>query len=277
MTKIVGKIAADTVKGGRLPSRIELLKTVAKNPRSALKTAVMIDRIAVARGRAKTGQGRIGQARRIIGRSEIAKDLTVNIGGAVGSAAGSTAGPIGTLAGDNLGALGTRKIVNNAYALSRAKKKLGKGAPKALVIRQQQRYAKALKRLDRRKANNASDQVGWAVGNASAAALGSVPVPLKGGIVASRTVPSIVANLKKVKNGEMKPRDFFKETGISIAKANNLKKIVSRGNARERLLRQRINKVVKTGKFHYRSPHLARFRRASRKPILPSLRGYAYI
>lgn len=256
----------------KLPSRIQLLKIAARNPGKTLQAVRGLDTAAVELGRAKTGRGRYGQLAARIGRSEVAKDLTVNTGGFIGSAIGSSvAGPVGGYAGDNLGAVATRKGVNSLYAKHRARKRLGKQASPQQVSARQGQISKALARLDRRKANNLSDQVGWATGNAAAAALGSVPVPLKGGIVASRTVPSIVDGIKAVKSGKLSPKDFLKEVGRDIAKRNDLKGMVRRGNARERLLRSKINKRLRGTFRAYRSKYEIYFARTNKRPILRPL------
>ena len=245
----IASVSSSPKKTKKLPNKIQLLKAVITNPVTTGKVLYGIDKAAVKRGKILTGKNRWGQAAGHLGRSEIAKDLVVNSGGYLGSVAGaSIGGPIGQLAGDNLGAVGTRKLTNQVYARHRAKKRLGPGASKEQIAHRQKRYNKALERLDKRKANNLSDQIGWGIGNSSAAALTAVGVnvPLKGGAVAMRTVPSIVDNIKKIRRGELSPRAFLSQTGKDIGAKNNLVKAIREGNKREAEALAKINKRIGT-------------------------------
>lgn len=248
--KNVASVHGSLKRGKKLPTKIQLIKAAVTHPITTGKVLYSLDKAAVAKGKMRTGKDRWGQAKTIIGRSEIARDLTVNVGGYVASVGGgSVGGPVGSLVADNLGAVVARKGVNQVYARHRAKQRLGKNATKEQINHRQKRYNKALERLDKRKSNNLSDQVGWGIGNtaASAVAASGLPhPPFPGAIVALRTAPSIVDNIKKVRKGELSPKDFLSQTGKDIGAKNNIVKAIREGNQRELKALAKINKKIGT-------------------------------
>ena len=182
--------------------------------------------------------------------SDRGKDLLVNVGGIAGSTAGGAVGGLpGALTGDNLGAAATRRGLSEVYARRRARAKLGANASPSAFLARKDKIFDAIHRLERRKGARMSDQVGWAVGNTIALNTPHLKIPLRGGIVAMRTVPHIVKNAQGVLRGNIKARDFPSKTGADIYKSNNLRRIVRRGNARERLLRSKVNKRIRGGTF----------------------------
>lgn len=253
VNKFLSSLGKSVIKNKQLPSRLNLLKTAVTHPVGVGKTLFLIDKKAVTAGKVITGKGRLGQTTQKAKRfaqTDTAKDLAVNTGGALGSAiGGSIGGSAGALVGDNLGALASRKGINRTYARIRAKRKLGDNASPLSIRKQAQNTNIALERLEKRKGSYLSDQVGWGVGNAVATSTSWIPIPLRGGAVAIRTVPQITRNVKKVIKGQIKPNEFVGQTVRDIAKNNNLGRIIKRGNARERLLRKRINKVIRLGDF----------------------------
>jgi hypothetical protein len=267
----LGKAIQNT---GKLPGRGEMLKLGFKHPRDFFKTMKQVDLNAVDAGVLKTGKGRWGQTwlgAKKAANTPAGKDLFVNIGGAAGSTIGGTAGGLpGALAGDNLGAAVTRKGINRAYAGTRARAKLGKNATPAAIRAKTKRLTKALGRLDRRNANNLSDQIGWGVGNAVAQATPGIPIPLRGGIVAMRTVPHLTANAQKVARGQLKPQQYLSQSISDIKQNNNFKKIIRKGNARERLARRRVNKMIKEAGYS-RPMGLISFSSSTSAPIHPSM------
>jgi len=271
MNKFIGKLAGQVASQRKLPKRVEMLGTVLRHPKGFAKTLKAVDSQSVALNKARTGLGRWGQAKSAGKRAlktDTAKDLAVNTGGLVGSiAGGAAAGPLGALAGDNIGAVATRRVVNRRFAIARVKTRLGPTATRAEIAAKTKRTTKALERLDKRKGANLSDQVGWGVGNAVALATPGVNVPLRGGLVATRTVPQISRNAKAVIKGQKGVVQGVRDAASEIARDNNVKRIVRRGNARERLFRQKFDKFINQGRFSYadrarpRASQLTHFRR----------------
>lgn len=247
--RFLAGLAEAVKKTGKLPSRGAMLKLGIKHPVGFYKTMKQVDHDAVTAGMLKTGKGRYGQAwlgAKKAANTPTGKDLVVNTGGFIGSSiGGAVGGTPASLVGDNLGAVTTRKVINRGYAGARARAKLGAGAPKTAVRAKTKRIAKALDRLDRMQGNRISDQIGWGVGNTVAQSTSGVPIPLRGGMVAMRTVPELTRNAQKVMRGELKPQQYLSQSAADIAKRNNVKKMARKGNARERLARQRVNKIIR--------------------------------
>jgi hypothetical protein len=238
--------------------RLNMLGTVARNPSAVAKTLLAADKAAVAAGTLKTGRGRLGQLGDAVTESEIARTLTLSTGGRVGNIAGTSiagpfiaipaVGPLAGMAGKKIGETATRKTLNAAYVTHRNLFKKRR-TRKDKGIR---RTFGAMNRLDRMKGKN---------------------------LIAEATIPSIVKNAKKVHKGELAPRQFLQVSVNDIKERLytklNIEKRIKKGEARERWLNGKINKMIKTGKFRYQRAgiislnpaysysNIAAFRRAS--------------
>lgn len=234
---------------GQNPTRVATAMDAIKNPRGFMNAAKKAN---------SSGNNR----RSIIGRakdaaqSSKAKDLAINAGGVIGGfAGGSAAGPVGALAGDNVGAVVTRRLVNKGYADVRAASRAKSGETRQQIQNRAKKTRKAIERLDRRNNENIKDQAGWAIGNAAAEGLSraGLGIPGQGGAVAMRTMGSVTKNIADVLKKKKNPRQAIKDAGQEIVENNNpltawnrTKKTRRRGAARERLFRRKLNKQVQT-------------------------------
>jgi len=116
----------------------------------------------------------------------VGKDLAVNLGGLLGSISGGNVASVpGALAGDLLGAMATRRMLNNVEILALTKK-LG-GTPE-----QRRRNYNFLMRKMKEKMpkEDRKDLIGWGIGNTVATTL-PVPLPLRGGLAAMHSAEPI--------------------------------------------------------------------------------------
>lgn len=211
MPSLIGK----TLINRALPSKSEILKSAGrsiksflKNPIAATKAGLARDRNAVNTYRNLTGKTRkqvAGNLAKLIGKGVYkggGKDLLVNTGGFAGSKIGASGGIAGSLAGDWAGAAGTRKVLDDVEATSKALRirknpafQRQSPATKAKIIAKRARgYAKA--NTSGYKKELKADTVGWGIGNTAAETLNKVPgisgIPLKGAAVAMPSVKPVM-------------------------------------------------------------------------------------
>lgn len=294
-------------------ARLKLLATAATHPKALAKALVAIEKQGVENIKSKLGattrKGVIYKGGKKIATAQIQANVhnpvlktgIVSGAGAVTSMVGGhIAGIPGALIGDNLGAVAMRRAVNKGYATLRTKEKAARlrAAGKILApsdeAKMTEKTRKALERLDSRNNENISDQVGWGVGNAFALATQNIPgiggLPLRGGVVAMRTVPSISPNVRKVIQGTQNAREALLATGEEILNSHNpqlaiqkflesrritqaerqalkeslKQKSIRRGNARERLLRMRLLEEIEKSQYSFPYPQLTQF---TQRPI----------
>lgn len=184
---------------------------------------------------------------------ELQKDLIVNTGGVIGSTIGSVAGLPGKLAGDLLGAATTRKAITDisvtktAITKARTDEVFNSLSAFDKFKKVREISLKELKDLaEKGKLTDdlVADTSGWAVGNTIAeSAVGSViPLPFKGAVGASVTVPDFVKASRRIRAGE-NTKQVVKETANEVL----LKpvKMYQRGKAREQALRDKLNSKLK--------------------------------
>ena len=187
-----------------MPSKLQLLKrtAIAAQPRDAL-------------GRwASGGNAAKAKAKALLQKHEgKIKDGIVNTGGLIGSQIGKRiAGDAGALAGDLVGALITRKALEDVQATYTAAQRIKRDRAyenlsriKKLKALQQEAAAQAKAKRESTGDAVFEDVTGWAIGNASATAIGSAvsalaPVPLKGAAVAMATVPKLAKLRSRLKS-----------------------------------------------------------------------------
>jgi hypothetical protein len=140
----------------------------------------------------------------------IRDDLIVNTGGFLASQVGQAiGGNAGALVGDLAGALAVRAVITGRRAVmnGRAAAEREAGFNEAGRVERLRRTARATLQqmrqpefLERVADDLTGDVAGWAIGNSSAAALGSagVRIPFKGAVVAMATVPQVVQGRKRL-------------------------------------------------------------------------------
>ena len=254
----------------RVPSRAQIVGAVAKairNPAKAVKDGLARDAsaMAVARANGMTRGGIVksGAVQLYKNRGEIAKsaakgvksgvvslakqkDLIVNTGGAIGSGIGGSMGGFpGKLAGDNIGAMVTRRAYDDIVAVGKgiraAKQATGNRVTK-IKAGIKQTLQEGRKNFTGKKKDYLDDQVGWAIGN-TVAETSPLGIPFQGAGVAVRTVPSVSKGIVKIAKGAPIGQTV-RETGKEILDKNNVPKMIRRGNARERLVRRKINRKL---------------------------------
>lgn len=215
----------------KLPPKRLILKDIREDPTRIHKT---IKAYAFATGKSTR---EVYDALLKSGYLGVGKDLAVNIGGLIGSIAGGNAGLPGALAGDLIGAATTRRFLNRTEVLSLVDKLGGTSAQKKRNYRLLMRKMKAQMPEEDRK-----DLIGWAVGNTVATTV-PLPVPLKGGAVASITAGPIKKGIDK-----RSVKAYWEEQKAQLTK---IKDLVT-GEA-ERKFRRRIDAQL--------DKNLPRFRR----------------
>ena len=269
----IAQLAIKTLKTEELPSRLEVARamgTVTKeflrNPVKALKEGVQREAAVREEIKAQTGVivpsqteilKKAGQKMTSFVKGFVKKNAeegVVNTAGLAGSiAGGAVAGPIGALAGDLGGALATRKAITDYKALQRAKSKLADdeafksaGALSKLKILGAATLAELkTPEMQREIEDNVTGDVsGWAIGNASAVALGAmgVNIPLKGAAVALATVPSVVKAHRRIREGEAAGK-VIREAARDLV--NLPKNAISRGEDREKAVRREATRKIK--------------------------------
>lgn len=230
----------------KLPGRQKIVETVSnvaknivKNPIKTVKDGIARDRAAVGLMKAGTGMNRLQAVKQIApALSEGVykaggKDLLVNTGGFAGSVVGSPLGAVGALAGDWLGARGTRRILNNREIATNANK-IRTNLNFQRLSNQQQKEILRKRRLGFGKKYAGEqlleDTVGWGIGNGAATGLtaAGVGVPLKGAAVAIPTTADVV---KGVRTGNR----FARRTG------NKMRGVAASGVSSVRNLRRRYS------------------------------------
>lgn len=160
----------------------------------------------------KSARERLAQLKNFVASQ--APDAIVNTGGVVGSIIGqSFADDAGALAGDLIGALAARQVVHVGQVALEARERLRHNADFQVASRLaklKQLGASTLSDLkseviqDRMGNDLTGDLLGWAIGNASAIALGQIPglasVPLKGSVVAMQTVPRLQSLRNRIRS-----------------------------------------------------------------------------
>lgn len=274
----------------QVPSRAQIAGAVGKvvrNPVKAVKDGLARDaaamNVAKASGMTRGGLVKSGAVQLYKNRGEIAKavgrgvksgvvslakqkDLIVNTGGAIGSGIGGSMGGLpGKLAGDNLGAMVTRRAYDDIAAVGkgvRAAKQAAGNRVAKIKAGVKATLQEGRKNFAGKKKDYFDDQVGWAIGNTVAEA-SPFRIPLQGGAVAIRTVPSVSKGIIKIAKGAP-IKQTIKETGQEILDKNNVPKMIKRGNARERLVRRKINRKLGELRGDY-SRHLGRYVSFSRR------------
>ncbi len=266
--KLVKQHLTKTLQTDELPSRGEILQVGGaaiqdffKNPVQAVKDGFKREQAArdaykLAFGKdAPTKMQVTGKAMKLAGKKLksvlLTEDMLVNTAGFVGSVAGgATAGPAGMLAGDLGGALAVRKIVELNKAAKTAQAKLDHDAKFSTASALSKLKIKGNATLSEMKTSQmqkaiekelVGDTAGWAIGNASAAALQPfIGVPLKGAAVAIATVPTIVVPIA-TKAHELRRAGATPEEATKAA----LKEFAEAGDNREAKMRSDFKKMMK--------------------------------
>jgi hypothetical protein len=267
-TKLVKQHVGKTLITDELPSSKELIEVgqsaigdFFKNPVQAVKDGIKREQSArdaykLAFGKdAPTKMQVTGKAMKAAGKKLksvlLTEDMLVNSAGFLGSVAGgATAGPAGMLAGDLGGALAVRKIVELNKAANAAQSKLDHDAAFSSASAISKIKIKGKATLSEMKTSQmqqaiekelVGDTAGWAIGNASAAALQPfIGIPLKGAAVAIATVPTIVVPIAtrahELRRQGATPEDATKEA---------LKEFAEAGDKREAKMRSDFTKMMK--------------------------------
>jgi hypothetical protein len=164
------------------------------------------------------GSGTGGSTSRIARLKQLAKeqllseDMAVNVGGMVGSiVGGATAGPLGSLAGDIVGALTVRQAATlSSVGIEAADRMRNRqDFQRASRVKKVQLMAAEIRKIYKERGEKLADDAtgdisGWAIGNLSATVLGALPVvgkiPLTGAAVAMLTVPKVVQARRNYSN-----------------------------------------------------------------------------
>ena len=269
MPSLIGKILINKA----LPSKREILgsvgklvKDTVKNPKKIIKDGLARDKAAVALYKSLTGKGRLETAKEVVIKASKGaykgggKDLMVNTGGAVGSVIGAAnAGVVGKLGGDYVGAGIARRALDDIEAVGGAIGDLKKEWRKMSWYRKGklvQRRSMERAKLKRKNAipEYKKDAIGWGIGNSSAEALQSAGshIPLQGGIVAMNTVEPIYKGLKVAKrlSKSNSTKDSLRKgmvvTGRNLRKTTSVKRRIKKGNAREKVMYDSVNKELQT-------------------------------
>lgn len=270
VNQLVTDLAKKTLKTAEIPTNIELLtvgKELAKdfvsNPLRAIKEGRERELLVKGLIKSTTGkslptntqlikQGFSKGVDAIKQNEELQKDLIVNTGGVIGSTIGSIAGLPGQLAGDLLGATAVRKTITDISVTKTAITKARTDAVfsslssfdkfkkvREISLKELKDLAESGKLTD----DLVADTSGWAVGNTIAeSAKGLVPLPFKGAVGASVTVPDFVKASRRIRSGE-NIKQVVKETANEVL----LKpvKMYQRGKIREQALRDKLNSKLK--------------------------------
>lgn len=270
VNQLVTNLAKKTIDTAELPTNKELLvvgreiaKDFVRNPVKAIKEGRERELLVKGLIKASTGktlptntqlikEGFSNGIDAIKKNEELQKDLIVNTGGVIGSTIGSVAGLPGQLAGDLIGAATVRKAVTDITVTKNAITKARTDAvfnslssfDKFKKVREiSLKELKDLAEQGKLTDDIIADTSGWAVGNTIAeSAKGLVPLPFKGAVGASVTVPDFVKAGRRIRAGE-NTRTVVKETANEVL----LKpvKMYQRGKAREAALRDKLNSKLK--------------------------------
>jgi len=223
------------------------LLTAIKNPlriSETFKDGMAVDKAAntLAKRMGKTRKGLTGDVAKKVITSKPAKELAVNSAGALLSTT-----PLG-LAGDLIGAIGTRRVIDDGIATARAFRKSKVASPtlnpvgrvKDTLIRSR-KIAKAMNRLNQNP--HIGDTVGWGIGNTAAEAI-PFGVPLRGAAVAMSTGDIVEKGVKDTLKGNPVSRTL-RTVGTNLKSRFNLKKQISDGFEREEQMRKRLNKKLR--------------------------------
>lgn len=223
------------------------LLTAIKNPlriSETFKDGMVVDKAAntLARKMGKTRQGLTSDVAKKVVTSKPAKELVINSAGALLSTT-----PLG-VAGDLIGAIGTRRAIDDSIATARAFKKSKLASPNLSPVGRVQdtlvrsrKIAKAMHRLNQNP--QIGDTVGWGIGNTAAETI-PFGVPLKGAAVAMSTGDIIEKGVKESLKGNPVKRTL-RTVGTNLRNRFNLKKQVRDGFEREEQMRKRLNKKLR--------------------------------
>jgi hypothetical protein len=251
-------LIGSTIINRRLPERSQILKSTGdflgrfiKNPIKETQAGLARDRFAVNTMKRLTGLGRHQVAGKLVNTvKDPVKDMAVNAGGLAGSIVGSPLGSMGSLAGDYAGAYAMRRGIDDVASVTRAVKET-KGMPLkdriGDVYRKSKQYSKDTRIAQRPEYHK--DTIGWGIGNASASAMSSIPVPLKGAAVAMPTVSPVYSGINHGINVYNKTGNI--KTGIKSGVANTKRKLkrnigLNVGNTKEKWVRRGINRKLES-------------------------------
>lgn len=224
------------------------LLTAIKNPRKLGETfndGLAVDKAAntLARGLGKTRMGITGNVAKKVITSKPAKELVVNSAGTLLSTT-----PLG-LAGDLLGAVGARRIIDDSVATARAFKRSQRISPqlntqgriKDTLIRSR-KIARAMNRLNQNP--HLGDTIGWGIGNTVAETV-PLGVPLKGALVAMTTGDIVEKGVTDTLKGNPITKTI-KTVGTNLKNRFNLRKQIEDGLNREEQMRRKLNRKLGT-------------------------------
>lgn len=270
VNQLVTNLTKKTLETAEIPTNRELLtvgkelaKDFVRNPIRAVKEGRERELLVKGLIKSTTGkelpnntqlikQGFNNGIEAIKKNEELQKDLIVNTGGVIGSTIGSVAGLPGQLAGDLLGASVVRKAVTDITVTKTAITKARTDTvfnslssfDKFKKVREiSLKELKDLAEQGKLTDDLVADTSGWAVGNTIAeTAKGLVPLPFKGAVGASITVPDFVKASRRIRAGE-NTKQVVKETANEVL----LKpvKMYQRGKLREQDLRDKLNLKLK--------------------------------
>lgn len=250
MPSLLGGILINRQLPGKkqiLSSAGKFLRDFTKNPITTIKKGIEKDRASVGLMRAGTGLGRMQAVKKIApALSEGVykaggKDLLVNAGGFAGSVVGSPLGAVGALAGDWLGARGTRRILNNREIAKNAEKiltnlnfqRLSKEQQKEILRKRRLGFGKKY-----RGEQLLEDTVGWGIGNSAATGLSAagVGVPFKGASVAIPTTADVAKGIRT--GSRFARRTGDKMRGVAAIGVSSVRKLRRRYSIRRGLSRE---------------------------------------
>ncbi len=251
-----------------IPSRVELKQGLIEQARIFAKDPITYIKLGkqrelIAKGIYETSTGEIIPTKKEIChtafsevcKSEAAKDLVVNAGGLGGSILGSSFGLPGQLAGDLMGAITTRKIINDINATREAHQKISaevKYQESNLLSKLGQLFSKAREILksdearEKDRQNGLADTAGWVIGNSVAEGINNtIPmmlagIPLKGAAIALPTVPAVVESVQRIQAGES-----VKSVVPEIVSRYS----INAGNKREENARKAAKHIIKEAKL----------------------------
>ena len=266
--KLNPELVDQFVSGGQLPTRSQGAKEIGRaalsfvrNPARQIKQGfererALLDAVSASAGREVT-KGEIikkgmekgvtqlkEEAKKAIEnpaefvQSETFQELSVNVGGFVGSKAGAVAGPVGALAGDYVGARVVRRGFEDTKAFVASYQEQmqlpgfdqkGRLEQFRSIVGEARGKAKQV-RAERGRNDLAGDSVGWLAGN-TWANLSPIKVPLVG---ATAGLPA--ANYAQAVEKRMRERG----EDVQTATAGILADLVNTGNAREQQLRDNV-------------------------------------
>lgn len=270
MASLIGKILINKALPNKreiLGSVGKLIKETVKNPKKAIKEGIARDKAANAIYKGLTGKGRLQAAKEVVIKASKGaykgggKDLVINTVGAGASAlGGSTAGVVGKLGGDYIGARVARRALDDAESVVSAIKQVSKEKGLKLswlrdgkvVHRRAVAIAKMKRRLNTPEYHK--DAIGWGIGNASAEGLQKAGshIPLQGGIVAMNSVDAAYKGIKvgkRISKRNTPKQTAYKATIVTsrrLKKNLNINRKIRKGVEREKVMYDSINKELQT-------------------------------